>query len=85
MRWAGMTKRERLAHDHAWHSVFAWLPKKMDDGPWVWLERYEQIKMAGNISGECWAWRSKGSTWQPHPSLLGDGPPQGSKTSGKSR
>ena len=42
MRWKGETYEQEQARLREWHSPFAWIPVQMDDGKWVWLERYKR-------------------------------------------
>lgn len=38
----GETYEQRKARLREWHSPFAWVPVQMDDGRWVWFERYRR-------------------------------------------
>lgn len=40
MRWVPETPEEEEERRGLWRTCFAWLPCRMRDGVWVWLEQY---------------------------------------------
>lgn len=36
----GRTTAEQIEEDKRWKIRFAYFPRQLDDGRWVWLERY---------------------------------------------
>ena len=47
MRWGKMKPRPKFGTTRI-RSLYAWVPRKLSDGSWVWLEYYLQKEMYMN-------------------------------------
>jgi hypothetical protein len=62
VKWKGETpeqKKERETAWRTWHTIFAFLPHKTYEGPWIWLQKLERRAYMITGLGPHWEYREK--------------------------
>lgn len=54
MRWRGRTFEQWRLDAMEWHQHYALFPAQMDDGSWIWLEKYERRRQP--FPNNRWEW-----------------------------
>lgn len=62
MKWRGETVEQFWVRVSNWHQAFAYFPKQMESGEWLWLEPY--VRRSKNIGPT-----RLDIVWERHPAI----------------
>jgi hypothetical protein len=81
MRWHGETLDQRIERRKSGRKYFALFPTQMEDGQWIWLEKYWSVYRRIDLVEERWRWhnfismedamRDRGPKTPPPPKMRG--------------